>query len=116
MTFSRRSFLRGVLATTAVVTTIKLPLEPLLRQPAVREMPAGAIVLHTGDVAPDGFLPCDGRVISRTAFSDLYAVIEDTYGLVGLDGFRLPDLQPLGHVADNTITGIAKPFRYLIQA
>ena len=38
-----------------------------------------------------GWLLCDGRSLSRTAYSDLFEVISTTYGNVDDDTFNLPD-------------------------
>ena len=42
---------------------------------------------------PSGWLPCDGRSLSRTTYSDLFTVISTTYGNVDDDHFNLPDLR-----------------------
>jgi microcystin-dependent protein len=55
----------------------------------------------TGDIkftcrqtADPGFLICDGSDVSRTTYSDLFAVIGETYGEGdGTDTFNLPDLR-----------------------
>ena len=41
----------------------------------------------------NGWLPCDGRSLSRTTYSDLFSVISTTYGNVDDDHFNLPDLR-----------------------
>ena len=41
----------------------------------------------------DGWLPCDGRSLSRTTYADLFAAISTTYGNVDDDHFNLPDLR-----------------------
>ena len=41
---------------------------------------------------PSGWLPCDGRSLSRTTYSDLFTVLSTTYGNVDDDTFNLPDL------------------------
>ena len=60
--------------------------------------PPGMIVPYGGAAAPAGWLLCDGRAVSRTAYADLYAVIGTTYGAGnGSTTFTLPDLR--GRVA-----------------
>lgn len=39
----------------------------------------GSITAYTGRTAPDGFLICDGRAVSRTQYAKLFAVIGQTY-------------------------------------
>jgi microcystin-dependent protein len=53
---------------------------------------AGLIVPFGGTTIPDGWLLCDGRAVSRTTFSALYARIGTTYGVGdGSTTFNLPD-------------------------
>ncbi len=57
-------------------------------------MPAGVINIFAGSIAPDGYLICDGREVSRTEYADLFAVIGTAYGEGdGSTTFNLPDLQ-----------------------
>lgn len=56
------------------------------------DTPIGAIVPYGGNTAPSGFLICDGSAVSRTTYSDLYAVIGTKYGPGdGSTTFNLPD-------------------------
>ena len=65
---------------------------------------AGIIYLNPGTTLPDGFLWCRGQAVSRTEYSELFAVIGTTYG--GGDGsntFNVPDLGgrvPVGSVSE----------------
>ena len=63
-------------------------------------MIAGTIYMYAGSVAPSGFLMCDGSVVSRTDYADLFAAIGTTYGSGdGSTTFGLPDLSgriPIG--------------------
>ena len=43
-------------------------------------MPVGTIVPYGGTTAPDGWMMCDGSEISRTLYSDLFAVIGTAFG------------------------------------
>ena len=44
--------------------------------------------------APDGYLLCDGAAVSRTTYSDLFAVVGTTYGAGDSSTtFNVPDLQ-----------------------
>jgi microcystin-dependent protein len=62
-------------------------------------VPPGALLDFAGAAAPTGFLLCDGSVISRTTYADLFAAIGTTYNTGGEAGtdFRLPDFR--GRVA-----------------
>ena len=54
----------------------------------------GTIVPWTVSSAPTGYLECDGQAVSRTTYSDLFAVIGTTYGAGdGSSTFTLPDLK-----------------------
>jgi microcystin-dependent protein len=49
--------------------------------------------MYAGATAPDGYLLADGSAVSRTTYSDLFAVIGTTYGVGdGATTFNLPDL------------------------
>jgi len=55
---------------------------------------SGMLVPYAGTSAPTGFLMCGGQAVSRTTYSDLFAVIGTTYGSGdGSSTFNLPDLQ-----------------------
>lgn len=57
-------------------------------------VPVGVIFPFASDVAPTGYLLCDGSEISRTTYSELFAVIGITYGEGdGSSTFNLPDLR-----------------------
>lgn len=61
-------------------------------QPA--SAPAGTILFHGENTAPDGYLECDGSAVSRTTQATLFGVIGTRFG--GGDGsttFNLPDLR-----------------------
>ena len=60
--------------------------------------PVGTISDFAGAQAPYGWMICDGRAISRTDYSDLFAVIGTTYGEGdGNTTFNIPNLK--GRVA-----------------
>lgn len=65
-------------------------------------LPVGSIVMYAAPTqaddsdVPEGFLVCDGRLVEKTVYPDLYAAIGDTYAQDGDSAgafFRLPDLQ-----------------------
>lgn len=56
-------------------------------------MPVGAIIPFAGSTIPGGWLLCDGSTVSRTDYSELFAVIGTTYGAGdGSTTFALPSL------------------------
>lgn len=62
--------------------------------PAGDTFPAGAIVAYGGSTAPDGWLLCDGSLVSRTTYADLFAVLGTAHGAGdGSTTFGLPDLR-----------------------
>lgn len=67
-------------------------------------LPIGVIMPTASKKIPKNWLLCDGRTISRTTYSALYAAIGTTYGTGnGSTTFNLPDLRyrvPIGPVSD----------------
>lgn len=57
--------------------------------------PATGVILALGGTSvPDGYLECDGSVVSRISFRNLFAVIGESYGRGdGTATFNLPDLR-----------------------
>lgn len=56
-------------------------------------MPAGTVIAFAGSAAPEGFIACNGALIDRTTYADLFAAIGTTYGEGdGSTTFALPDL------------------------
>ena len=59
----------------------------------------GLIKLFAGNYAPQGWMICDGSLISVSQYADLFAVIRTMYGGDGVNTFALPDLRsrvPMG--------------------
>lgn len=75
----------------------------------VDTLPIGIIIPYAGSSTspyiPNDWLPCDGRAISRTDYSDLYTIIGETYG--SGDGsltFNLPNIENITvNVGDSTV-------------
>lgn len=58
------------------------------------DAPVGAIIPYGGSTAPAGWLLCNGAAVSRTTYSDLFAVIGTKYGAGdGTTTFNLPDAE-----------------------
>lgn len=56
-------------------------------------MPAGTVIAFAGSAAPEGFIACNGALIDRTTYADLFAAIGTIYGEGdGSTTFALPDL------------------------
>ncbi|TNE55132.1 MAG: phage tail protein [Bacteroidetes bacterium] len=53
----------------------------------------GTIQLCAGTFVPDGWLPCDGRLLAIVQYQALFAIIGNTYGGNGTTTFALPDLR-----------------------
>lgn len=67
-------------------------------------MPIGAILDFAGPTAPDGWLICDGRLISRTTYSALFAVIGTYWGTGdGSTTFALPPTTGRASVGPGTM-------------
>jgi microcystin-dependent protein len=68
----------------------------------------GMISLYAGSSAPPGFLLCDGEAVSRTTYSDLFAVVGTSFGAGdGSTTFNLPDLAgrvPIGQGRQSVMT------------
>lgn len=61
-------------------------------QTAAATVPTGAIFQWVTNTAPNGYLLCDGSVISSDTYSALYGVLGTTYGESSGGGFKLPNL------------------------
>lgn len=61
---------------------------------AVANIPPGTVWAYAGQTPPDGWLPCDGRAVSRKDYAALFNAVRITYGGGdGVDTFNLPDLR-----------------------
>ena len=57
-------------------------------------VPAGGVLWFAADAAPTGYLKANGAAISRTTYSDLFAVVGTTFGAGdGSTTFEIPDLR-----------------------
>lgn len=81
-------------------------------------VPIGATLPCTTNVIPDGWLLCDGSLISRTEYSELFAVIGESYGAGdGETTFALPnEPNPLSYTKENESIQFAEhePALYMI--
>jgi len=58
-----------------------------------QRVPTGSIITFPINIVPTGFLECNGAILSRTTYADLFAVIGTTYGYTSSSNFKLPDLR-----------------------
>lgn len=66
----------------------------LLVTPVAADSPyVGEVRIWAGSTAPDGWEICDGEVLSRSGYADLFSVIGTTYGYTTDFTFRLPNLK-----------------------
>ena len=79
-------------------------------------MPIGVVLDYAGAIPPDGWLACDGRLISRTTYSQLFSVLGTVWGAGdGSTTFRLPPTSGRasvgpGNVIDETGATVAFTF------
>lgn len=65
----------------------------------------GEIRMFAGTFAPEGWLCCDGQLLSVAQYNALYAVLGVTYGGDGVSTFALPDLRGRLPVHGTTTVG-----------
>lgn len=65
-------------------------------------LPIGTISAYVGLVAPKGYLLCQGQLVDKAKYSELYNLCGDTFGAATTTQFYLPDLQ-------NKVIGGYKP-------
>ncbi len=65
----------------------------------------GEVLTVAGTFAPQGTLPCDGRLLAVASYPTLSAVIGNRFGGDGVNTFALPDLR--GRVPVGAYTGLA---------
>ena len=68
-------------------------------------MPVGAILDYAGPTPPPGWLACDGRAISRTTYSELFAAIGTAWGAGdGSTTFNLPPANGRAAIGAGSVT------------
>lgn len=80
--------------------------------------PVGMVMDYAGDFAPEGWILCDGRSLSRTAEASLFAVIGTKFGSSSGSTFNVPDLRGrivagadnMGGASANRITNAVSGF------
>lgn len=77
---------------------------------AVQEslVPSGTVLAYGGSTAPSGYLLCYGQAISRSTYSDLFAILGTAYGVGnGTTTFNIPDLRGRVPVGNDAMGGTA---------
>ena len=70
-------------------------------------IPSGAVIPYISETEPSGWLSCDGSAVSRTTYSDLFAVIGTSFGTGdGSTTFNLPDLRGRTPIGSGTGSGL----------
>lgn len=68
----------------------------------------GTILSYGGVTLPAGYLPCDGSLVSRAVYSDLFSAIGTTWGPGdGSTTFQLPDLRGRSPLGSGTGPGLS---------
>ena len=93
-------------ACTSTTVNTNLNADLLDGQHASQIQPIGSLIMWGTTSAPNGWLICDGSAVSRTTYSDLFAVIGTTFGVGnGSTTFNLPQLKskfPAGYNSADT--------------
>lgn len=70
----------------------------------------GQVEAFAFNYAPQNWLPCDGRLLSISQNTALYALLRNTYGGDGKSTFALPKLAPLSPAGPNFYIAIVGIF------
>lgn len=96
------------LSSTQNILMESLTLYPLIQYAEVSPI-AGEVEAYAGATAPTNFLICDGSAVSRTTYSELYALIGTTFGTGdGSTTFNVPNLSgrvPFGYKSGDSNYG-----------
>ncbi len=75
---------------------------------ALGGFPTGSILMRGGSTTPSGYLLCDGSLVSRVTYANLFAVIGTSYGAGdGSTTFALPDHRGRTPVGSGTGAGLS---------
>jgi len=67
----------------------------------------GQIMLFAGTFAPQGYAPCDGRLLAISDYDALYTLLGTTYGGDGINNFGVPDLRGAVPIHQGQGTGLS---------
>lgn len=66
----------------------------ILNPTQLQQITPGLMLMHGSDVAPTGWLECDGAAVSRTTYANLFAAIGTKWGAGnGTTTFNLPEMR-----------------------
>ena len=66
---------------SALVISLRKELEQVRRSTSAPPVAPGTILAFGGTSDPDGYFICNGRVVSRTEYNNLYDIIGTFYGI-----------------------------------
>lgn len=70
-----------------------------LRAHGFDSVPVGTISMWPLSVSPDSWLMCNGSIIKRDTYSQLFGILGETFGAGdGATTFQLPNLAPAGGI------------------
>jgi len=72
----------------------------------IMAVPIGTIMAYSGYKAPDGYLLCNGGLVNKTDYPELYNVIGTRYGSETSTKFRIPKLNDGRFLEGHTESGI----------
>ena len=81
----------GVIETTT--GGVRFPDGTLQTSAAGGGAPVGSVVAWMTSTIPSGYIECDGRTLSRTAYADLFDIIGIRYGTTDGSNFKIPDFR-----------------------
>lgn len=67
-----------------------------LRTQVEKLVPAGTIAMFGAEKDPEGWVRCDGRVLERNAYPELFAAIGTTNGFTSPTNFKVPEIRGRG--------------------
>lgn len=80
--------------TTAVSNSLDAEITRAQAAENLIKTPVGTIITSITNVAPAGYLECNGKPVSRTTYADLFSIMGTSHGSGnGSTTFNLPDLQ-----------------------
>ena len=91
------TFNMSLMELMSTVYMLKAQVAALEAAPEPEGVPIGTMIPYGGEIAPSGYLKCDGTKYPIANYSDLYSVIGDTYCLgispCAMGEFAVPDMR-----------------------
>jgi microcystin-dependent protein len=76
----------------------------------------GMIIMFAGPFEPQGWMFCDGRLLSIQQYSALYSILGNYYGGDGVSNFALPDLRGRVPLAPGKAPDLATTYSLGVKA